>query len=79
MDYKKIFLEKVTKWVVGGELYKEIKGLVEMYFNNDTMTGAQKREAVITKIKGIAGDVANVFINIALEVAYLIVLESTKK
>ncbi len=79
MDYKKIFLEKATKWVVGGELYGEIKELVAFYFNNDKMTGSEKREAVIKKTKKIASGVASVFINIALEVAYLVIMESSKK
>ena len=76
MDYKDMFLEKATKWVVGGDLYEQIKGLVTFYFSEDGMSGSDKRNAVIGKAKVIASGVASVFINIAIEVAYLVVLKS---
>ena len=76
MNYKEMFLEKATKWVVGGDLYEEVKSLVAFYFTEDGMNGPEKREAVIAKAKVIAEGVASVFINIAIEVAYLIILSS---
>ena len=76
MDYKDMFLEKATQWVVGGDLYEEIKSLVSFYFTEDGMTGEEKREAVTIKAKSIASGVASVIINIAIEVAYLVILKS---
>ena len=76
MNYREMFLEKATKWVVGGDLYEQIKGLVGFYYTEDGLTGPEKREAVVVRIQIIASGVASVFINIAIEVAYLIILKS---
>jgi len=78
MTYKEMFLEKATKWVVGGDLYAQIKEMVSIYTKDNTMTGAQKREAVIAKSKVTFANAASVLINIALEVAVFIITEKVK-
>ena len=78
MDWKKMLLEKATKWAVGYELYDKVKSLVAFYFTEDGMTGAEKRDAVIDRVKDMAGDAGKFLINLALEVAVYILKPETK-
>lgn len=78
MTYKEMFLEKATKWVVGGDLYAQVKELVAMYTKEDGLSGSEKRDAVIKKAKSMFTATAGVLINIALEVAVFIITEKVK-
>jgi hypothetical protein len=78
MNFKDLFLEKATTWVVGGELYNSVKASVAKYVENKEMSGEDKRALVINEAKSIFSDVAAVLINIAIEVAYLVISNGKK-
>lgn len=79
MSFKTSFLEKVTTWVVGGELYNQVKGLVGFYMTETELSGDEKRAEVIKRTKSIVTDTAGFLINLALEVAFTVLKAKAAK
>ena len=63
-------LENVIGWLTGGGSYTIIKSVVNQ-FMDESMTGAEKKEAVKKIIMPILGALSGVLINLAIEVAVL--------
>jgi len=74
MEFKLMILEKVTSWLVGGGLFDFIKNEVEI-INDTTMTGEEKRKMVQDEAKKFFGDTTMFLINLAIEVAVVILNE----
>lgn len=81
MDIKAVqtmALDKVTNWVLGGELFDFIKKQVAIMVDVD-IPGSEKRELVIDAAKEFFADAAKVLIAIGIEVAYFILKENMSK
>ena len=76
MSFKVTVLEKATTWLVGGDLFDFIREQVETVADM-SLTGEQKRERVFNDAKEFFGEVLNVFVNIAIEVAVIALKEKT--
>ena len=70
MNIKLIVLERVVKWLVGGDLFTFIVETVEA-INDSTISNNEKRAYVLKKAKEMFGDVVTVLVNLAIEVAVL--------
>ena len=77
MNIKYIVLERVVKWLIGGELFDFVREMVEIV-NDSNMTGEQKRKIVQKRTMQMFGSTLEVFINLAIEVAVIILKESLK-
>ena len=71
MDFKVIVLERVVKWLVGGELFAFVTEAVAT-INDDSITGEQKRAAVLASAKDMFSGALTMFINLAIEVAVIV-------
>ena len=71
MDFKLYVLEKTVKWLVGGDLLAFIQKEVEAV-NNENLTGEEKRRLVIKEAKKFFTGAGTFLINLAIEVAVLI-------
>ena len=76
MNWKLFLMEKVTKWLLGGKLFDQIKALVTLYASED-MPPEKKRKKVNEKIKAIFGGVADFLVNLGIEVAVLLLKAQT--
>ena len=74
MSFKTMMLETATKWLVGGELFAFIVDAVATISNED-LTGEQKRTYVLTEAKAMFSGVFTIFVNLAIEVAVLLMKE----
>ena len=74
MSFKTIMLETATKWLVGGELFAFITDAVAVISNED-LSGDQKRTYVFTEAKAMFSGVFTLFVNLAIEVAVLLMRE----
>jgi hypothetical protein len=79
MDFKTSFLEKATSWIVGGDLYSQVKTLVGFYFTENNMSGDEKRAEVISRTKKMFIGSAGFLINLALEVAFTVLTTKVQK
>ena len=71
MEFKLLVLEKAVEWLVGGDLFKFIQK--EVGIMNDTdLSGEEKRKAVQEEAKRFFGDTATFFVNLAIEVAVVL-------
>ncbi len=71
MSYKLIVVEKVIKWLVGGDLFTFVTETVEE-MNSIDMSGEDKRLAVQRLTMEFFTKTSSVFINIAIEIAVLV-------
>ena len=70
MDFKAIAIDRFTKWLIGGELFDSIKETVEELFDVD-ISGEEKRKIAFDSAKEMFSGVANVLVNIGIEMAVL--------
>ncbi len=68
MKIAPIAITSFARFMVGGEVFSEIKTAVEQQFDNDK-TNAQKRTAAIKSAKAVLGDVADWALNLGIELA----------
>ena len=71
MDFKLMILQKAVEWLVGGELYEFIQKEVNIV-NNENISGDEKRKEVQEEAKRFFSGTATFFINLAIEVAVII-------
>tara|TARA_R110000772_G_scaffold5454_9_gene19556 strand:- start:506 stop:754 length:249 start_codon:yes stop_codon:yes gene_type:complete len=71
MNWKLSVLNKIVEWLVGGEVFEFVKNLVAT-INDSALTGEQKRAQTFTQTRQIFGSLATVLINLAIEVAVLL-------
>ena len=71
MNFKLMMLENIVKWLTSADLMNNVK---QMVFNasNKNMTGAEKRQYVFDEAMRFFGEFSVVFINLAIEVAVLV-------
>ena len=74
MSIKLTVLDKVVNWLVGGTLFQAVKDSVTA-INNKELTGEEKRAVVFAEIKELFADAATVFVNLAIEVAVILLKE----
>ena len=74
MDIKIIVLERAVKWLVGGELFDFVVETVAAV-NNSKISNDAKRAYVQNKAKALFGSALSVFINLAIEVAVIVLKE----
>ena len=78
MNIKLTILEKITQWLVGGSLFEFVQETVNIV-NNEDLTGSEKRDKVFREAKELFSDVATIFVNLAIEVAVLLLKEKIGK
>ena len=71
MDFKSTVLERITKWIVGGDLFTFIQKEVNIVANRK-LSSEEKRTQVIENAKDFASSSAMFMINLALEVSVTI-------
>ena len=71
MDIKLIVIERAVKWLVGGDLFAFVQEAVREV-NDHNLSGEEKREAVQIMAKELFNNFGVVFINLAIEVAVLL-------
>ena len=71
IDIKVYALDKVITWLLGGNIFNEIKKMVDVYASED-ITGEQKREQVSTAMRLIATGTATFLINLGIEAAVVL-------
>jgi len=74
----KWLLNKVMNYIVGADVFGKIQDLVVEVALDETMSGAQKREKVITEAKKMGQDFETHAINLAVEAAVTLVKAKTK-
>ena len=70
MNMKIYMINNLIKWLLGGELFNQIKALVVMVSTED-ISGDEKRKKVYNMVKGMAGGAATFLINLGIEAAVL--------
>jgi hypothetical protein len=70
VNIKVTILERVVKWLVGGDLFQFISDTV-VAVNDSSISGEEKRAYVLKKAKEFFGDVVTVLANLAIEVAVI--------
>lgn len=71
MTFKLMLLERVVKWLVGGELFQFITDAVTT-MNDTSMTGEEKRAQVLKEVREFFSGTLTVLVNLAIEVAVLL-------
>ena len=71
MDFKLLFLERAVKWLVGGDLFMFVSDSVNEFADAE-VSGEDKRLAVQMLASEFFTKTSNTFINIAIEVAVLL-------
>jgi len=71
MDFKLAILDRVTKWLVGGELFNFVKQVVDIA-NTKDYTSEEKREYVQSEVLKFFSTTGMVIVNLAIEVAVMI-------
>lgn len=74
MNIKIVVLERAVKWLIGGDLFAFVQDTVEAV-NNSTISNDAKRAYVQKKTKEFFAEALSVFINLAIEVAVIIIKE----
>ena len=77
MDMKTYTLDKVIKWLIGGELFNSIKEMV-LNMADTELTGEEKRAKVLQEAKSIAGKTASFLLNLGIEAAVVILKSKVK-
>ena len=75
----KWMLEKVMNYMVGKDVFGQVKKMVEEVGLNKELTGAQKKEKVLEQAKGMGEDFASSMMNFAVEAAVTMLKEQQKK
>ena len=78
MDIKLIVVERAVKWLVGGDLFTFVQEAVQEV-NNYNLSGSEKREAVQIMAKELFSNFGVIFINLAIEVAVLLLTAELSK
>jgi len=68
MKISSIAIASFAKFMIGGEVFNEIKTAVGEQFDSDK-TNAQKRASAIKGVKAILGDIADWTLNLGIELA----------
>lgn len=66
---KSFFLRKIVQWIVGGDIFNKIKDLVMMYLEDNSISGSEKRDKVISEARELGLDIADWALNLAIEAA----------
>ena len=69
---KAYILERTVKWIVGGELFDQVKNLVLAYAS-ENIPGDEKRKKVLEQVKLIRGNISNFVVNLVIETAVFII------
>ena len=74
----KWLLKTVMNYIVGKDVFGNIQVLVEHVAKDEKMSGAEKKEHVLTKTKEIGSDFASHMLNFAVEAAVTFLKEKNK-
>lgn len=74
----KWLLEKVMNYLVGKDVFGQVKRLVAEVALNSTLSGAEKKAKVLEGLKDIGEDLANHLINLAIEAAVALLKDKVK-
>ena len=71
MEFKLIILQKAVEWLVGGDLFDFVQKEVGIV-NDENLSGEEKRKEVQEGAKKFFGSTATFFVNLAIEVAVIL-------
>lgn len=71
MNLKSTAISSLAKLVLGNKLWADARHLVSTLETDTRLTNEEKRAAVFADLKILAGDVASVLLNCAIELALL--------
>jgi hypothetical protein len=74
----KWLLEKLMNYLVGKDVFGQIKNLVSDVALNQSLSGSEKKTKVLESLKGIGSDLANHLVNLAVEAAVTLMKEKVK-
>lgn len=74
----KWLLEKVMNYLVGRDVFGQVKRLVAEVALNSALSGAEKKAKVLEGLKDIGEDLANHLINLAIEAAVALLKDKVK-
>ncbi len=78
MDFKLVILERAVKWLVSGELFDAIQDIV-VTIQDSQLSSEEKRAYALKRGKELFADAATVFINLAIEVAVILMKAELSK
>jgi len=65
----KWLLKKVMNYIVGNDVFGKVQALVAEVALDDTLSGSQKKDKVVTEAKALGQDMKVSAINLAIEAA----------
>ncbi len=68
MNFKATAISSFAKFMLGGLAFNKIKDIVSIY-NNEDLTGDQKREAALKDVKDLGMGIATWAVNLGIELA----------
>jgi hypothetical protein len=71
MNLKSTAISSLAKLILGSKLWADARHLVSTIETDTHLTNAEKRTAVFSDLKMLAGDVSSVLLNCAIELALL--------
>ena len=74
----KYALTGAVKALVGSNIFDQIRNTVEQ-INNEELSGDEKRALAISALKEMGLTIANILLNLAIEVAVLLLKEQVKE
>lgn len=75
----KWLLQKVMGYIVGKDVFGKIQSIVADVSLDDTLSGTEKREKVVTEAKGMGTDFASHMLNLAVEAAVTLMKEKQQQ
>lgn len=75
----KWFLKQVMDYLVGKNVFGQVQKLVTEVAFDTTMSGAQKRDKVLSEAKNIGEGLATHILNLAIEAAVVLMKEQVTK
>lgn len=74
----KWLLEQVMNYIIGNDIFGQIKTIVINVSKDDTLTGTEKKEKVLAEVKQLSSEIKTHLINLAIEAAVALIREKTK-
>ena len=78
MNMKSYMLDKVIGWIIGGDIFMDIKNIVMGLLEED-IPGNEKRAKAIRQAKALGTTLATFLLNLAIEAAVMLAKEQQLK
>jgi len=76
--FKAFILREITSWLLGGNVFDSIQSIVSGLME-ESMTGKEKREAAIRRVRALSFNIADFLVNLGIEVAVMYLRSSSHR